>query len=88
VRIGLDYFGSGYSRLLYLSKLPIDAIKIDPHLIQENGHINKAIVRSVTKLAQELNITTIAEGVETFDQVDFFLNVNCRLAQGCYYSLH
>ena len=86
VRIGLDDFGSGYSGLLYLSKLPIDTIKIDRYFIQENSHINKAIVRSLTKLAQDLNITTIAEGVETFDQVDFLLDVGCKLAQGYYYS--
>ena len=87
-RIELDDFGSGYLGLLYLSKRPIDTIKIDRHLIQENGHINKVIVRSVAKLVQDLNITTIAEGVETFDQVGFLLDVGCNLAQDHYCSPH
>ena len=81
-RIELDDFGSGYLGLLYLSKRPIDTIKIDRHFIQENGHINKVIVRSVAKLVQDLNITTIAEGVETFDQV------GCNLLQDHYCSPH
>jgi len=66
IHIALDDFGSGYSALTYLRKLPIDEIKVDYDLI---GHVltdarAEAIVRAVIDLSHALNATTVAEGVE------------------------
>jgi len=70
VRIALDDFGAGYSNLAYLSKLPIDRLKIDGALIRgiSTGSRDTTIVRTVISLAVELGITVLAECVETEEQ--------------------
>ena len=86
IRIALDDFGARYASLLYLLKLPIDTIKIDREIIQEPNKKGQAIVQSICRLARDINVTTIAEGVESRDQVDFLSSVGCDLAQGRYFS--
>lgn len=88
VSIALDDFGTGYSSLTYLQKLPIDIIKLDREFIWSIGSENdkSSIIKTVIKLAHDLNIQVVAEGVETFEQLDFIKKANCDYAQGYYFS--
>jgi diguanylate cyclase (GGDEF)-like protein len=88
VHIALDDFGSGYSALTYLRKLPIDEVKVDFDLI---GHVltdprAQAIVSAVIDLSHALNVTTVAEGVENADTADWLRDRGCEVAQGIFYS--
>ena len=87
IHIALDDFGSGYSALTYLRKLPIDEVKVDHDLI---GHVltdprADAIVRAVVDLAHALNVTTVAEGVENGEIAAYLRDCGCEVAQGIYY---
>ena len=84
VRISLDDFGTKYSSLNYLSKLPFDVLKIDKSYID---HIlldkkDQAIVSHLTSLAGDLELNTIVEGVEFEEQKDMLLELGCRYGQG------
>jgi diguanylate cyclase (GGDEF)-like protein len=84
VRLALDDFGTGYSSLAYLTQLPIDTLKIDRSFIDqlgENGQ-SRAVVRSITALAQALGLSTVAEGVETRSQLDSLRALGCNEVQG------
>jgi diguanylate cyclase len=88
IHIALDDFGSGYSALTYLRKLPIDEVKVDQDLI---GHVltdprADAIVRAVIDLAHSLNVTTVAEGVENVETARWLRGCGCEVAQGILYS--
>ncbi len=88
IHIALDDFGSGYSALTYLRKLPIDEVKVDYDLI---GHVltdprAEAIVRAVIDLSHALNVTTVAEGVEDATTAEWLRDRGCEVAQGIYYS--
>jgi len=88
IRIALDDFGTGYSSLNYLRSFPFDKIKIDRCFVED---INKnpdcqAIIRAVSSLADSLGMVTIAEGVESPDQIDQLRNGGCNHVQGFYYS--
>jgi EAL domain-containing protein (putative c-di-GMP-specific phosphodiesterase class I) len=88
VRIALDNFGAGYSSLGYLRKFPFDRVKIDKsfvHDVRVSGDAT-AIVRSVTKLCQALDIATTAEGVETAQQFDGVQANGCTDVQGYLFS--
>jgi diguanylate cyclase (GGDEF)-like protein len=88
VRIALDDFGTGYSSLGYLRKFPFDRVKIDKsfvHDVRVSGDAT-AIVRSVTKLCQALDIATTAEGVETAQQFDGVQANGCTDVQGYLFS--
>ncbi len=83
-KIALDDFGTGYSSLNYLKLLPIDYIKIDRSFV-ENVTANvkeQAITKSLIKLAQEMNLKIIAEGIETEEQRVFLRNIDCNGGQG------
>lgn len=84
----MDDFGSGYSSLNMLRRIPVDALKLDLHFLgfTEEDHSGKIILESVIQMARRLNIPVIAEGVETERQADFLLRAGCNLAQGFYYS--
>ncbi|MGA8328328.1 MAG: bifunctional diguanylate cyclase/phosphodiesterase [Mycobacterium sp.] len=88
VHIALDDFGSGYSALTYLRKLPIDEVKVDYDLI---GNVltdprAQAIVRAVIDLAHALHVTTVAEVVENAETAEWLQDLGCEVAQGIYYS--
>lgn len=88
VSIALDDFGTGYSSLNYLKKLPVDALKIDQSFIRDlvNSNDNKAIVSAILTLSRHLDITVIAEGVETEEELNFLKEAECNEAQGYIYS--
>jgi diguanylate cyclase (GGDEF)-like protein/PAS domain S-box-containing protein len=88
VKIALDDFGTGYSSLNYLRSFPFDKIKIDRCFVSELAEREdcQAIVRSVISLANELNMTTTAEGVEFGEQLDALRRDGCTQAQGFLYS--
>lgn len=85
--LALDDFGTGYSSLAYLSKLPINTLKIDKVFVQ-NIHKNeeKCIVRSIVNLAQNFDLSIIAEGIETAFHEEQLNKLGCNLGQGYYYS--
>ncbi|HEX4987082.1 MAG TPA: EAL domain-containing protein [Burkholderiales bacterium] len=87
-RIAMDDFGTGYSSLSYLARLPIDALKIDRSFVktiterQDDVEIASAII----SMAKSLNLTTIAEGVETREQYDLLRELGCQQVQGYFVS--
>jgi diguanylate cyclase len=88
IQIALDDFGSGYSALTYLRKLPIDEVKVDQDLI---SHVltdprADAIVRAIINLAHALSVTTVAEGVEDAEIAEWLRDCGCEVAQGIHYS--
>ncbi len=87
--IEMDDFGSGYSSLNALKDLDIDVIKLDMKLVSEIGDGNDKndnILRTVVQMAKALNMSVIAEGVETRVQADYLESINCNYMQGYYFS--
>jgi diguanylate cyclase (GGDEF)-like protein/PAS domain S-box-containing protein len=84
VFVSLDDFGTGYSSLASLKRFPLDAIKLDRSFIRDlkPGTRDAAIVRSLVEMARSLRIRTVAEGVETTEQLDQLVELGCDLAQG------
>jgi diguanylate cyclase (GGDEF)-like protein/PAS domain S-box-containing protein len=84
VRIAIDDFGTGYSSLSYLSRLPIDVLKIDRSFVADIGTSRQAaaLVRSIVKIGQALNLETVAEGVETEEQLGRLIRLGTKLGQG------
>ncbi len=87
-QISIDDFGSGYSCIQLLYKLPIDVLKLDRVFVTEQ-HPNRkeeAINRSIIKICHDNHIKVICEGVETPEQRDFVISYGCRYIQGYLYS--
>ena len=84
VRIAIDDFGTGYSSLNYLSRLPVDRLKLDKSLVHNltTQWKDVAIVRAVIELGKELGIAVIAEGVETERQFQVLKDLGCLQVQG------
>lgn len=87
-KVSMDDFGSGYSSLNLLSRLPIDIIKLDKvflkdDVLQEN---DKIIISCVVDMAKRLSITSLCEGVETPEQSDYLKEIGCQIQQGYYFS--
>lgn len=88
IRIALDDFGTGFSSLSHISTLHFDTIKIDRSFVTDAAEraASAAIVRAVTFIARELSIGTVAEGVETVEQLAWIRDAGCREAQGYLFS--
>jgi diguanylate cyclase (GGDEF)-like protein/PAS domain S-box-containing protein len=88
VQIAIDDFGTGYSSLGYLRQRPIDVVKIDKTFIDDIVHSPQqlALVNGIVNLAQSLNLTVIAEGIEDATHRDMLVEVGCPLGQGYYFS--
>ena len=88
VHLGIDDFGTGYSSLTYLRQFPVDFVKIDRSFV--NGLMTDpedlAIVESVIRLATALELTSVAEGVESEEQAVRLLELGCDQAQGYYFG--
>ncbi|WP_372742838.1 putative bifunctional diguanylate cyclase/phosphodiesterase, partial [Neptunomonas sp.] len=88
VRIALDDFGTGYSSLAYLKKFSLDKLKIDRAFIDglPNDRDDVALTSSILDVARHLRLETIAEGVETLEQLSFLEAYGCDQFQGFYFS--
>jgi EAL domain-containing protein (putative c-di-GMP-specific phosphodiesterase class I) len=88
VRLSIDDFGTGYSSLSYLMQFPIDTVKIDRSFIEDlfGSQNNREIVRAIVSLARSTRMETLAEGVETIDQLSFVLDEGIETIQGFYFS--
>jgi len=88
VRIAIDDFGIGYSSLLYLKRFPVDIVKIDKSFVAGLGReaADLAIVRSVIELALAFDISAVAEGIETREQLTILQDLGCSLGQGWLWS--
>ncbi|MDP4160588.1 MAG: GGDEF and EAL domain-containing protein [Bacillota bacterium] len=87
VGIALDDFGTGYSSLSYLRKLPISLLKVDKSFVQEiDTSVNNELIESIIILVHKLKIKTMAEGVETLEQLNYLINANCDYLQGYYFG--
>ncbi|MGO4683847.1 putative bifunctional diguanylate cyclase/phosphodiesterase [Hyphomicrobium sp. 2TAF46] len=90
VKILLDDFGTAYGSLSYLRSFPFDKLKIDRSFVRDccgvHGRDCSAIVQSIAELAKRLRMTTIAEGVETAEQLAMVTKAGCEEVQGFYFS--
>ncbi len=91
VKFAMDDFGTGYSSLEYLTTLPVDQLKIDRSLVSQlesdtGEKKSRRIVRTIMNMAAGLDLDVIAEGIETQEQIQTLLDLDCTLGQGYYYA--
>ena len=88
VRISLDDFGTGYSSMSYLSKFPVDVVKIDQSFIGDitTNAANAAIAQATIAMSHKLGKLVLAEGVETLEQMTYLQRCECDEMQGYYFS--
>jgi diguanylate cyclase (GGDEF)-like protein len=88
VRISIDDFGTGYSSLSYLHQMPVDELKIDRSFISRLGNDvrDRHLVTAILGMARALDLTVVAEGVETEEQRELLAGFHCSLAQGYLFS--
>ncbi|MFM9328139.1 putative bifunctional diguanylate cyclase/phosphodiesterase [Paenibacillus mesotrionivorans] len=88
VKIALDDFGTGYSSLSYLTNLPITTLKIDKSFIDllSTDDPQGSLVEEIIRIGRRMNLTVVAEGVETRDQLDRLTEQGCDRIQGYYFS--
>jgi len=84
IALHLDDFGTGYSSLSYLAALPLETLKIDRSFVMdmESNPKHAAIVRTIIELARDLGMRTVAEGVESLQQLQLLQALGCRTGQG------
>lgn len=88
VGIAIDDFGTGFSSLSYLQRLPIDTLKIDRSFVSRipDNTEDMKLIRSIVSIGKELDLTVIAEGVETQSQLEFLQGIECDQVQGFLFS--
>lgn len=88
IHIAVDDFGTGYSSMAYLSKFPVDVLKIDRAFVSEidSSVAAKVIIESIIKMGAKLGLTIVAEGIETEEQSRFLALNGCTFAQGYFYN--
>lgn len=85
--ISIDDFGTGFSSLSLLKNIPIDVLKIDQSFFRESIHKEKdnIVIKGIIDLVNKLSIRTVAEGIETAEQVAFLKSVKCNMIQGYFF---
>jgi EAL domain-containing protein (putative c-di-GMP-specific phosphodiesterase class I) len=89
IKLSLDDFGTGYSSLGYLSSVRFDTIKVDRSFVRgaaQEKPESLAIIRAVVAMAESLNISTTAEGVETDQELALIQQLGCKKIQGYYFG--
>jgi EAL domain-containing protein (putative c-di-GMP-specific phosphodiesterase class I) len=88
MRVALDDFGTGYSSLAYLSRLPLDTLKIDRAFVNgmSEDSDDTRIVATIVALAHSLKLKVVAEGVETEEQAQLLRGLHCDEVQGFLFS--
>jgi diguanylate cyclase len=88
ISFSLDDFGTGFSQLSHLTELPISALKIDACFVNEVPHNEQqvAVCTMIIEMAHRMGMLVVAEGAETFEQIEFLREHNCHQVQGFYYS--
>lgn len=88
IKFSIDDFGTGYSSLAYIQRFPFDTIKIDRSFLEnlEGDVSQQSIVRAVIGIAKSLSLVSLAEGVESKEQLDFLISEGCQLFQGFFFS--
>ena len=88
VKIAIDDFGTGYSSLNYLTRLPVDTLKVDRSFVSELSEVSekKSLVKNMITMSHDLGLRVVAEGVETVDQLNVLQQMNCDEVQGYYFS--
>lgn len=88
VSFSLDDFGTGFSQLSHLTELPISALKIDACFVRDlpNNPHQEAVCTMIIEMARRLDMLVVAEGAETFEQVQYLREQRCQQVQGFYYS--
>ncbi len=88
VGLEIDDFGTGYSSLSYLQRLPVEVLKIDRSFVKDLTEKSEArkVVGSIVALARALNLSTVAEGIETREQLQTLKALGCDLGQGYLFS--
>ena len=87
ITVALDDFVTGYSSLSYLSELPLDVLKIDKSFVDGlHDERNRELVKSIIAISNTMELTNVAEGTETLEQVELMASYGCKLFQGYYFS--
>lgn len=88
VHLAMDDLGKGYTSLSFLKRLPVDTVKIDRSFVMGlNGDsADVAIVKAIISMARALDLTVIAEGIETVEQRDLLRSLDCQIGQGFYFA--
>jgi EAL domain-containing protein (putative c-di-GMP-specific phosphodiesterase class I) len=87
VQIAIDDFCTGYCSLSYITRFPVDRLKIDKSFVANmNSRSGGAVIATIIALSRSLNITAIAEGIETYEQHNLLLDMGCGAGQGYLYA--
>ncbi|WP_342116177.1 putative bifunctional diguanylate cyclase/phosphodiesterase [Pseudoduganella sp. OTU4001] len=86
IHLSIDDFGTGYSSMAYLKRFPIDQLKIDRSFVNSVPGDGAAIAKAIIAMAHSLNLSVVAEGVETEEQVAFLSDAGCDVMQGYYFA--
>jgi EAL domain-containing protein (putative c-di-GMP-specific phosphodiesterase class I) len=84
LHLAVDDFGTGYSSMAYLERLPVEVLKVDRSFVHGVGQRadSTAIATAIVSLSRALGLRTVAEGIETTEQLDELRNVGCEMGQG------
>ena len=88
LKIAIDDFGTGYSSLSQLKRFPVNSLKIDQSFVKDiqTDASSRTIIQTIISMADSMGLDVVAEGVETYDQLDFIKGLGCHFVQGFYFS--